>query len=239
MKARKNIAKNSLPLGEGRGGAALTLKEKFLYWGGTALLTIGFLFLGAKKVRGAVSNREEKKAFNEGDPANYAKRIKMAFENDGWPGTDIVKLRAAFMEIPSKEMFEKVAKSYSRDYHSSLYRDLSDELQSTEYSEMLAIKEAKPDRIRKKNENQLTAANYSFWAKRIKSAFDKEYGFLPGTDEEALKAVFDEIPTQADFVQVGKEYARLYKSNMLEDLKDEVGFLDYSDWMKIITAKPQ
>ena len=33
-------------------------------------------------------------------------------------------------------------------------------------------------------------------AKRLKAAFDKSYGFMPGTDEEAIKAVFSEIPTQ-------------------------------------------
>ena len=103
---------------------------------------------------------------------------------------------------------------------------------------MLSIINAKPERIVKKSELK-PVLNYGAWAKRLKSAYDKEYGFLPGTDEEAIKAVFEEIPTQTAFVEVGKEYAKLFNSNMLDDLKDEVGFLDYSDWMKIITAKPQ
>lgn len=218
-----------------------TLKEKLLYGGGAVVLSVGTFFLGRKIVRSLVSNREEKKSFEEENPATYAKRIKMAFDNDGWFGTNTPELRKALREIPSKQVFTKVANSYQKLYNSSIYRDLSDELQSTEYNEMLAIINAKPDRIGKKGEQPqpLTYKNYTEWAKRLKSAFDKEYGPFPGTDEEAAKAVFDEIPTQAAFIEVGKEYAKLYKQNMLDDLKDEVGFLDYSDWMKIITSKPK
>ncbi|MBI2968898.1 MAG: hypothetical protein HYY40_13945 [Bacteroidetes bacterium] len=231
MSATKNI----------EGKNSFSLKEKLLYGGGAVVISVGTFFLGRKIVRKLFSNREEKKSFEEENPATYAKRIKMAFENDGWPGTNTAQLRSVLREIPSKQVFTKVAGSYQKLYNSSIYRDLSDELQSTEYNEMLAIINAKPDRIGKKGEEaqQLTSKNYSEWAKRMKAAFDKEYGFFPGTDEEALKAVFDEIPTQAAFIEVGKDYAKLYKQNMLEDLKDEVGFLDYSDWMKTITSKPK
>lgn len=217
-----------------------SLKKKLLYGGGAVVLSVGTFFLGRKIVRSLVSNREEKKSFEEENPATYAKRIKMAFDNDGWFGTNTIELRRVLREIPSKQVFTKVANSYQKLYNSNVYRDLSDELQSTEYNEMLAIINAKPDRIGKKGEQKpaLFSKNYNEWAKRLKAAFDKEYGFLPGTDEEAIKAVFEEIPNQAAFVEVGKEYAKLYNSNMLDDLKDEVGFWDYSDWMKIITAKP-
>jgi hypothetical protein len=240
MSATKNIVrKNSLPLGEGKGGA-FTLKEKLLYGGGAVLLSVGTFFLGRKIVRSLVSNTEEKKTFQEESPATYAKRIKMAFDNDGWWGTNTPELRKVLREIPSKQVFTKTAASYQKLYNSNLYRDLSDELQSTEYNEMLAIINAKPDRIGKKEwPQQLTVKNYEEWAKRLKAAFDKSYGPFPGTDEEAAKAVFDEIPTQAAFIQVGKAYAKLYNSNLLEDLKDEVGFYDYYDWMKIITSKPK
>jgi hypothetical protein len=217
-----------------------TLKEKLLYGGGAVLLSVGTFFLGRKIVRSLVSNTEEKKTFGEENPATYAKRIKMAFDNDGWWGTNTPELRKVLREIPSKQVFTKTAASYQKLYNSNLYRDMSDELQSTEYNEMLAIINAKPDRIGKKGEPpQLTSKNYSEWAKRIKAAFDKEYGFFPGTDEEALKAVFDEIPTQTAFIEVGKEYAKIYKQNILDDLKDEVGSWDYSDWMKMITSKPK
>jgi len=215
-----------------------TLKEKLLYAGGTVVVTVGTFFLGRKIIRSLVSNTEEKKTLTEDSPATYAKQIKMAFENDGWFGTDTEKLRTVLREIPSKQVLNKVASSYQKLYNSSMYKDMSDELQSTEYNEMLAIITAKPDRIGKKGENtqQLTSKNYVEWAKRMKAAFDKTYGPFPGTDEDAVKAVFTEMPTQAAFVETAKAYYKEYNSNMLDDLKSEMD--DYMDYMKIITSKP-
>ena len=215
-----------------------TLKEKLLYAGGTVVVTVGTFFLGRKIIRSLVSNTEEKKTLTEDSPATYAKQIKMAFENDGWFGTDTEKLRTVLREIPSKQVLNKVASSYQKLYNSSMYKDMSDELQSTEYNEMLAIITAKPDRIGKKGENtqQLTSKNYVEWAKRMKAAFDKSYGPFPGTDEDAVKAVFTEMPTQAAFVETAKAYYKEYNSNMLDDLKSEMD--DYMDYMKIITSKP-
>ncbi|MCC7303075.1 MAG: hypothetical protein IT233_10580 [Bacteroidia bacterium] len=215
-----------------------TLKEKLLYAGGTVIVTVGTFFLGRKIFRSLVSNREEKKTLTEDSPATYAKQIKMAFENDGWFGTDTEKLRTTLREIPSKQVLTKVASSYQKLYNSSMYKDLSDELQSTEYNEMLAIINAKPDRIGKKGETlQLTSLNYTGWAKRMKAAFDKTYGPFPGTDEDAVKAVLTEMPTQAAFVETVKAYYKEYNSNMLDDLKSEMD--DWKDYMKIITLKPQ
>jgi hypothetical protein len=133
----------------------------------------------------------------------------------------------------------QVANSYQKLYSTPLYKDMSDELQSTEYNEMLAIIEAKPDRIDKKGKNPpvITAKHYEEWAKRLKAAFDKTYGPFPGTDEEAVKAVFTEMPTQSAFIETAKAYYKLYNSNMLDDLKDEMN--DWQDYMKIITSKPQ
>ncbi len=216
----------------------LTLKEKILYTGGSVLLAVGTFFLGRKVIRSLVSNREERKTLSEDSPATYAKQIKMAFENDGWPGTDTPTLRNVIRQIPSKQVFGKVAASYQKLYSSSIYRDMSDELQTTEYNEMLSIINAKPDRIGKKGEvQQLTDKSYTEWAKRMKAAFDKTYGPFPGTDEDAVKAVFTEMPTQASFVETAKAYQKLYDSSMMDDLKDEMD--DYMDYMKIITSKPQ
>lgn len=214
-----------------------TLKEKILYTGGSILVAIGTFFLGRKIVRSAISNREERKTFDEDSPATYAKRIKMAFENDGWPGTNTAELRTILREIPSKRSMTQIANSYQKLYNSPLYKDMSDELQSTEYNEMLAIIEAKPDRIDKKGKNVpvITAKSYEEWAKRLKAAFDKTYGPFPGTDEEAITAVFDEIPTQTDFIQVGVQYKKLYGGNLIDDLKDE----GEGDQLKTILSKPK
>ena len=216
-----------------------TLKEKLLYAGGTVVVTLGTFFLGRKIIRNTVSNSEERKTFQEDSPATYAKRIKMAFENDGWPGTNTPELRNILREVPSKKSMKQIENSYQKLYHTPLYKDMSDELQSTEYNEMIAIIDAKPDRIEKKGKNPppLTAKNYEEWAKRMKAAFDKTYGPFPGTDEEAVRAVLTEMPTQTAFVETAKAYYKLYNSNMLDDLKDEMD--DWADYMKIITSKPQ
>lgn len=210
-----------------------TLKEKILFSLLGVVVVGGTIYIGRKIILDKIANKEENKSFEDGTSATSAKQIKMAFENDGWPGTDTESLRSTLREIPSKEEFAKVVKSYQKLYNGNLIKDMSDELQSTEYNEMLQILAAKPE---KKGQAPSPIA-YTAWAKRMKAAFDKEYGFFGGTDAEAIIAVFNEIPTQTAFVKVAVEYKRLYGTNMLEDMKSESEFGQYDDWMKIITAK--
>lgn len=211
-----------------------TLKEKILYALGGIIVIGGTIYIGQRLVKKGIANREEKKSFDEGSTATVAKQIKMAFENDGWPGSNTPELRRILREVSSKEEMKKVSKSYQKLYNSNLFKDMSDELQSTEYNEMLSIIAAKPER-----KGQQAVLDYKAWAKRMKSAFEKSYGFLPGTDEDAITAVFVEIPTQAAFVEVGKAYWGLYNTNLLEDLKGELEFWEYAEYMKIITSKPK
>jgi len=210
-----------------------TLKEKLLFSLLGVVVVGGTIYIGRKIILNKIANKEENKSFEDGTSATSAKQIKMAFENDGWPGTDTEALRNTLREIPSKEEFAKVVKSYQKLYNGNLIKDMSDELQTTEYNEMLQILAAKPD---KKGQAPSSVA-YTAWAKRMKAAFDKEYGFFGGTDAEAIIAVFNEIPTQTAFVKVAVEYKRLYGTNMLDDMKSESEFGQYDDWMKIITAK--
>jgi len=215
----------------------LTLKEKLLY----SLIGLGIvgggIFFGRKFVLKSVANREEKKSFEDGTPATYAKQLKMAFDNDGWWGTDTEKVRSTLREIPSKQVFLQVQESYKKLYNSNLITDLSDELQTTEYNEMLQIIAQKPDKTG--GQPPSVANSYVGWAKRLKAAFDKSYGFLPGTDEDAIKAVFNEMPTQKAFVITGVAYQKLYGSNMMTDLKGELEMWEYNDYMKIILSKPK
>lgn len=210
-----------------------TLKEKLLFSLLGVVVVGGTIYIGRKIILNKIANKEENKSFEDGTSATSAKQIKMAFENDGWPGTDTEALRNTLREIPSKEEFNKIVKSYQKLYNGNLIKDMSDELQTTEYNEMLQILAAKPD---KKGQAPSSVA-YTAWAKRMKAAFDKEYGFFGGTDAEAIIAVFNEIPTQTAFVKVAVEYKRLYGTNMLDDMKSESEFGQYDDWMKIITAK--
>lgn len=210
-----------------------TLKEKILFSLLGVVVVGGTIYIGRKIILNKIAYKEENKSFEDGTSATSAKQIKMAFENDGWPGTDTEALRDTLREIPSKEEFAKVVKSYQKLYNGNLIKDMSDELQTTEYNEMLQILAAKPE---KKGQAPSPVA-YTAWAKRMKAAFDKGYGFFGGTDAEAIIAVFNEIPTQTAFVKVAVEYKRLYGTNMLEDMKSESEFGQYDEWMKIITAK--
>lgn len=213
----------------------MSLKEKVIYSLLAAAGITGIIVLGKKIIDKQISNKAHSKSFEEGTPETVAKQIKMAFENDGYWGTDTDALRRVLTNIASRVELDKVFKAYKKEYHSNMYENMSDELQTTEYNEMLQIIAAKPE----KAGQAPTANQYTAWAKRLKAAFDKSYGFLPGTDEEAIKAVFNEVPSQAAYINVGKAYNKEYGTNLTDDLKSELEIWEYSDYMKIILAKPK
>jgi len=105
----------------------------------------GLFFLGRglyKKIR---ANQSEKHSLEEGDPATFAKQLKMAFDDDnyfGW-GTNEKMVKQVFNEIPTKSMYSKVQKEYLKMYSRSLNADLEEELSSDEYNELIRILNAK------------------------------------------------------------------------------------------------
>ncbi len=218
-----------------------TAKEKVQYGLLGIAVVGGSFFIGRKLVRSVRSNSEEKKTYEENNPATYAKQIKMAFDNDMWFGwgTNEEALRKTLRVIQSKAEFRKVINSYQALYARSMMKDMQDDLTSTEYNEMLSIIAAKPERYVKGQQLQIGQIQYLSWAKRLKVAFDIKYGPFPGTDEDAIKAVFLEIPTQAAFAEVGQAYGREYNQDLIKDLKSELEFWEYDPMMKIITAKPK
>ncbi|MBK6834053.1 MAG: hypothetical protein IPG89_07185 [Bacteroidetes bacterium] len=90
----------------------------------------------------------------------------MAFDNDGWWGTDVDAVRRVFVELASKEMFIDVMRSYKKLYNQNLVEDLTDELTTSEYYEVQNILAAKPD---KKGQTQaFTIETAKKFAKRFK-----------------------------------------------------------------------
>jgi hypothetical protein len=223
---------------DSRGGGGFTLKEKVQY----SLLGIvvlgGVVIIGRNLVKKTEANNEQKKTLEEGSVPTYAKQVKMAFANDGWPGTDKNSLRQVIRDIPSKSEFRKVMDSYQRLYNSSLLGDMQKGLKSTEYNEMLYTVSAKPEVYNPNQPQTVTTEQLQGWAKRLKAAFDITYGPFPGTDEQAIKSVFLEIPSQAVFNQVGTVYKSLYGSELLTDLKSELEFWEYGPMMQVISSKP-
>lgn len=214
-----------------------TLKEKLVF----SLLglgvggTMGYLLL--RWYRNSKANIEENKSYKEGEPAFYAKKLKMAFDYT-W-GTDEESIRDVMKAMPSRAFFKKVMESYqSISKGDNLMRDLADELQNSEYTEMLTILAAKPETGNELVSVQLSPAQYLSWAKRLKAAFDMTNWIFPGTDVGAVKAVFTEIPTQAAWAEVVKAYNKEYQPNdLMNDLLHELEFYEYNDIMGIIKKK--
>ncbi len=193
----------------------------------------GLVWLGNKFIKKKVEDKAQSKSFEDGTPQTIAKQIKMAFENDGYWGTDVKALRKVLIDIKSKAQLKQVFDVYTKEYHRNMYKDMSDELQTSQYDEMLQIIAAKPNKV-----GQVpTISQYSAWAKRLKAAFDKTYGFIPGTDEAAIKAVFNEIPTQLDFARVAVAYQKEYGDKLMEALKSELEYWEYPEYMQIIISK--
>jgi hypothetical protein len=218
-----------------------TLKEKLTYAIVSVVVLGGSFFVGRSLIRKARSTSEEKKTYDEGNAAAYAQKLKMAFENDMWFGwgTDEEAIRNVIRAVPSKEEFKKVINSYQKLYASSLMMDLKNELTTSEYNEMLAIIAGKPEKIGVNYVAQIGQQQYLAWAKRLKAAFDITYWFIPGTDEDAVKAVFLEIPTQTDFQKTALAYKKEYGNDLISDLKSELEFWEYGSYMEIINNKPR
>lgn len=218
-----------------------TLKEKLTYAAVGVVVLSGSFLLGRSIVRNARSMGEQKKTYDEGNPAAFAQQLKMAFENDNyfeW-GTNEEAIRTAIRKVPSKDEFKKVMTSYQKLYSRSLMADLKDELTASEYNEMLAIISGKPDKITFGPKTAVSVQQYTSWAKRLKAAFDITYWGLPGTDEEAIKAVFLEIPTQMAFEQVKAAYLKETGGDLITALKSELEFWEYLPMMEIISKKPK
>ena len=217
----------------------LTLKDKLQFSLLGIIVVGGAVIIGRNWGRNARANSEERRTLEEGSAPTIAKQIKMAFENDGWFGTDKDALRLAIRDIPSKSDFRKVMVSYQRLYNSSLLGDMQKELKSSEYNEMLYIISAKPETYSADNAGQVNAAQLEAWAKRLNTAFNISYGPFPGTDEPAIKAVFIEIPTQEAFSRVATVYRSLFGSDLTGDLKSELELWEYDPMMQIIYSKPK
>ncbi len=216
-----------------RESSTFSFKEKIIYGSLVVLGIGGTIYLATRLVKKEIAKKSDAKSFEDGSPQTIAKQIKMAFDNDGQFGTNTKALREILIRIKSKAELELIRKAYQKQFSSPMYQDMMKELQSSEYSEMLQIMEGKPDKVG----GPITSKQLTAWAKRLKAAFDKTYSFIPGTDEPAIKAVFNEIPTQRVFVNVGVAYYKEYKTNILDDLKKELEPWEYPDYMKLITNK--
>ncbi|MFZ5553552.1 MAG: hypothetical protein ACOZCO_10575 [Bacteroidota bacterium] len=214
-----------------------SFKEYVIYSLVGALLIGGTVFIGHKIVRQKISDKEDKKALEPDSAAMWAKQIKMAFENDGWWGTDEEALRKVLREIPDKKTFLEVAASFKKNYGKPLTESMQGELTSSEYEEMMMIVAGKPQ---DKSKGDKPVYNYIAWAKRLRAAVSMTYlGFIPATDEDAIKAVFLELPTQQSYFHVADAYYKEYGDFLYDDLHGDLSQFDITKLVDIMKQKPK
>lgn len=195
-----------------------------------AVLTIIVIRKAYREFRSGIV---EKKSMDTNSEANTAVKIYKALY-DGWTGTDEEELRKLLSAVKSQEQWDKIGTEFHGKYSKYLMTALEEELSTTEFNEMNAIINAKP-----KKEGDIVAPEIQIkdWAKRLNSAVNLWYGnLIPATDEDAIKAVFMEIPTQRIYAQVAGKYEVDYGSKWEDDMKGDMD--DWQDYMKIILAKP-
>jgi len=181
--------------------------------------------------------KSQKEAFTEGTAESYANRIIMAFENDGWWGTNIPALREVLRSIPNKQVFGKVAIEYrNQTKNQEIFADLKSELTGSEYLEMMNILAGKPDKPGTKKVFDLTTATAI--SRRLKAAFDYTILGMAATDKGAVKSALEEIPNIYAFAMVKVMYKKLYGHEVEEDLNSELDVFDFS-WKDIVYTKPK
>lgn len=203
---------------------------------GMSLITYIAYLYAKKVVRDKRAKEEEKKSFGNDKHATWAKLFKQGIDNDGWWGTDVPLIRQTMRDIPTQEDFNKVVVSYAKMYKgANLIADLTDDLTKLEYQEMMAIKNGKPKTAKDNTGKRIY--DPTGWAKRIHAAVNYTwFGFLPGTDEDAIKAVFQEFPSRKAFYDTATSYRKLYAVSLYSDLD---GDLDWSwDWRAALKKKP-
>lgn len=223
-------------------GRLLPLRDRrILIYTGSAIvvLTVASIF-AYHKYQAHKASKAEGKALIDGTGQNYAKRLQLAFLNDGWWGTDVPLVRKVFQEIPYQEFYYKDVRSeydnITKQNNKSLDRDLADELTATELSEMTAILNSKP--IKKGQKASFTLQTAATFAHRIKAAFDYTILGMPSTDKGALETALRQIPSLYAFAMVKVVYKKEYGHDIENDLDSELDVFDFS-WKDIIYKKPR
>ncbi|MBL4625143.1 MAG: hypothetical protein JKY42_08400 [Flavobacteriales bacterium] len=78
---------------------------------GVSIVAVIAIKFASSQIRNVIANKEENSSFGDKQHTTWAKQLKMAFDNDGWWGTDEQAIRQVLMAMPSQEDFQKVQSS--------------------------------------------------------------------------------------------------------------------------------
>lgn len=214
----------------------LSIKQAITYTLLTGAAIGVVVYIAKKSMKEQKADKADQNSFKEGTAESTAKDIHMALHNGGMPGGDMPKLRLLISGIKSQEEMSEIAAAFKTQYDKELYRSMEDILQPSEYMELRAIKDAKPE---KKGQKVAGDVLYKQWAKRFKSAFEYKYLMFDAVNVEGLKTTMKDVPTQRAFVNVGVEFFKAYKINLLDLLRDKLHDWDYYPVLKLLTDKPK
>ena len=227
----------ALPYIANRTGSTVNITPGLVIEG--SLVAVG-LFLGLRfLIRKGISNAAQNNSIEEKSPESFAKEFRQGFDNDGWWGTNVPRVRKTMQDMPSRQFFKKVMDAYGRLYMGeNMMRRMEDELTSTEYDEILNILRGKPLSTRSSDIRKANAMKIVYWAKRLNEAVNYTIAFLPGRDSDGIEAVLREIPNQRTYKLVESYYPRISSGKSLRDDLRGYRFWKYSEYMKIIQSKP-
>lgn len=213
------------------------LITNFAIWSGISLVAAVTLFFGVRFIKKKIANHAKGKSFGENKWATWADQLHNAIKNDGWFfGTDEQSIRKVLQAIPSRKHYEKVERYYKKQFNKVLADDLRGDLSTSEYDEMLAIIESKPLKAR---DAGIAIYDPIGWAKRLNAAFNyRTWGFLWGTDMDAIRTVLTEIPTQQAFLDTAEAYQDQYGIQLMKDVKGDLDLLEIAEFAQLIKRKP-
>ncbi len=198
------------------------------------------VYVGYRIYQNIRAKQAQKDSYDSAKPQSYAQEIKLALDNNNWLGwgTDNVTLRETLLRIPSKDFMRKVVNAYASLYKgASMMADIASDLSTTEYQELLAIIEAKPQSGDELQALVLTDEQYASWVKRIQAAIHASSFFVTYTDHPMLMQALKEVPTRAAFETLKDVYKKMTRSDLTQDLKDNVSLWYSGDVQAIIDSK--
>jgi hypothetical protein len=118
--------------------------EKKVFYYTLALLAVGGTGLAIRHfIRKQQNQNMNRRAFDEGDPANFASHFEDAIYG---MGTDEDKIFETIQAIPTQAFYNRVEQAYKALTGSELTTDLKGDLSNSEMERFEAIKRSKPFR---------------------------------------------------------------------------------------------